>query len=452
MAATQSAKAASGRKNAMGGFIVDKLDEDVMNAFIKENDLSETLSIDDEMTAEQIGLALALHLKETVPPKKQVKCDNCLGISDADAPRCPFCGDDGTDDAPLGKKAPSKEEGEAIDAADEEEEDEDEEEEEDADIEENNAQQAAQALEEEDDGDEEEEEEEKPTGRAAAVTAKKTTKATKKKGSKNNMSAAASHVNGASKKSSSKSTALAKGTTGTIVSVKELDKARDEVIEIKSRGAQNFWELGKKLAEISKKQLWKLRLNADTGKNKYNGFDAFVIAELNMSPMHAYRAIEIAEAYKTSEEVRVLGTTKASLILQAAPEDRKKLAAKAKAGASKRALEKDVKKSRAKHGSPKKSQQAKAGAKGGAKRATTSAVKAEKISIASIEGSKTIKLYKKPESFKDVVFSKLPRAAKIGDMPVGRFEMGNGVVQYFAVRNGEEGLVLKIETRRETAE
>lgn len=441
-AATSEKNSSTGRKNGIGGFIIDKIDGEVMMKYIKENDLAEVLGgVDDEMSTEQVGVALAMHFKNTLPAKQQVKCDVCCGISDKDADSCPFCGDNGEvvaetkapedeeeDEPARAKSAPSKEEGEAIDEEDEEEEADDVEEDE------------------EEDGDIE------GTAQVAAAPKGKPEKTAKKKGSKTTM-ATASTANGAAKKSS-KSTALAKkGAVGSALVARDLDKARDEVIEIKSRGARDYWEMGEKLAEIHKKNLWKLRVNTDTGKNKYNGFDAFVIAELQMSPMSAYRAIEVAEKY-TKEEAYALGTTKASLILQAAPQDRKKLAAAAKKGASKRTIEKGVKESRAKHGSPKKSQQAKAGAKGGTKKATATAARtgSEKISIASIEGQKTIKLHKKPESFKDVVFSKLPRAAKLGDHPVGRFEMGNGVVQYYEVRNGEDGLVLKILTRREAAE
>ena len=56
------------------------------------------------------------------------------------------------------------------------------------------------------------------------------------------------------------------------------------------------------------------------------------------------------------------------------PEDRKKLKKKAKAGATKRQLEVEVKKSREKHGAPKADKaQAKAGAKGAAAKAKSDA-------------------------------------------------------------------------------
>lgn len=443
MASTQTVsggkKKSSGRKNGVGGFLVDMLNREAMDAYVVKHDLAETLGgVDDDMSTEQLGVALALHFKTNVPTRDQVKCDECHSISSKTEPTCPLCGDNGE----VATAASTIVEAEVVS---------DDEEDEDADDSDGDGATDADTDDDEDDAEDgEDDEEEEDTAAQAAPVVKKTT--AKKKGS--DKMSTQEVTNGVSKKSSKAaktSTALEKSTVGTAVSTTALDKAVAEVIEIKSRGAHNYWELGHKLMEINKGNLWKLRVNPETGKNKYNGFDAFCHHELNMSSNHAYNAIDVAKKYKTPEEVRALGVTKAALLLKAAPEDRKKLTAKAKAGATKRELEKDVAASRAKNGGGKKSQQAKAGAKGGAKKGANAAARSEKISIQSIEGVKTIKLHKKPDTLKGVVFSELPRAAKIGDQPIGRFEMGNGVVQYFAVRPSDEGWVLRVETRREDA-
>lgn len=425
----KSSAAASGRKNSMGGFLVDKLDGDVMRSYIEEN----ALDIDvEEVTDEQIGVALAMHFKQKIEDAEEaakkkgqksdiaVSCDECKGVATDAEETCPFCGDGG--------------------GLEEDEETEDEQT--------NTEELAAQALaEDEGDADDDEEDEEdeetedKPEVEDEPPPAKKVAAKAKEK----NMGTTAESTNGAGKKH-----AAAKGTSTALVSAKDLDKAVAEVIKLKSEGAENFWLLGKKLLEINVDQLWKLRLK--DGKNAYKGFDTFVQSELNMSPQHAYRAIDLAKEYDDVKEVRELGHSKAALILQAAPQDRKKLKAKAKAGATKKALEADVKESRAKHGSPKKGKKAEAGAKGGANKAKAGAARAEKVSVANIEGSKTIKLFKRPDTIRGLDFATLARAKRIADVPFGKHELTNGVVQYFSVLEKDGELVLKIETKRETAE
>lgn len=435
-----------GRKNAIGGFIVDKIDGEVMRAYVQKNELENVVDIDETVPDEQLGISLALYFTGlNIPVKKQVRCDACHGVSSADEETCPFCGDGGSDDAsededeeeevaaaksdesqPDAVAAVDDEDDEPVEAAaaDDEDDEEGEDEEE---------------AEDPDGGDDAEEEEEA----VAAAPAKKT----KKKGT-SKMATTEAVVNGAATKKTSKG--LTKGgSVGMAVTAKDLDRAVAEVIELKSNAAESYWHLGKKLIEINEKQLWKLRVK-ENGKAAYNGFDAFCQHELNMSANHAYKAIQCAQGYETPDEVRELGHTKAALLLQAAPEDRKKLTAKAKAGATKRQLEKDVKESRAKKGGPLSAkQQSKAGAKAAVSKAKTAALRSEKISIANIEGLKTVKLYKKPDSLRGVVFTDLPRAHKLSDQPIGRYEMTNGVVQYFTILAKDGELVIRIETRRE---
>lgn len=419
---TKAKKKKPGKRNAVAGFIISEVDGDVMKAYIEDN----ALDIDVEGTDEQIAVALWGHFNETVTEEDKCSCDECEGVSTVNAETCPFCGDAGAVDEEDDKAT-------------------------------NDEQLAAQALEEEpstsepeieveeeEDGDiegtegspETEDEDNKPAAKAA-------TKKTEKK----NMETA---TNGASSKKNSK--AMAKAGKSSLISAVDLDNAIADVEKLKGSAAESYWELGKKILEINEKSLWKLRVD-DKGAAKYRGFDAFVQAELKMSPAHAYNAMECAQGYKTGAEVRELGHTKAVLILKAAPEDRPGLREQAKAGATTRKLGKAVAESRAKNGSPKKnSLKAKAGAKGAAAKAKVSAAKSEKVSVANIEGSKTIKLFKRPESLRALDFSTLPRAKRLGDLPFGKHELTNGVVQYFSVLEKDGELVLKIETRRETAE
>lgn len=451
----------SGRKNMVGGFLVDKVDDDVMRRYISEHELE----VDTDVTAEQLAVALYSHFKETVEENDLVRCDNCEGVSGATETMCPFCGDTG--DVEDEEVSASGEEAEEETAEETEEEApkqeeavkkkaEETEEEETEETEETEEAEEAEETEEETTTDTEEaSEEEEPEVQAAQVVRRRG----RPPGVKNKKAAVAApvekkkmstaQVNGVS--SVKKSVELVK-TKSSSLSARALDHAVADVKRLKGSSAESYWELANKILEINTKQLWKLRLD-DNGKSRYRSFDAFVHAELNMSPQHAYSAMDIAKGYETAEEIREIGATKALLLLKVAPEDRKKLTAKAKAGATARELKQDVKKSRAEKGSPKgDSPKAKAGAKGAATKAKVNEVKSEKITIASIEGSKTIKLYKKPESLRALDFSTLTRAQNIKDQPFGRYEMANGVVQYFSVINKEGVWCLKIETRREVTE
>lgn len=415
--------AKTGKKNALAGFLVNAIDGDVMRTYIEDN----ALDIDVEgVTDEQIGVALHMHFQETVKnDAERCLCEECLGVSSLTLETCPYCGDAGVE-ADEAEEPSTEEPAAAADTSDEDDERE--------------AKEADQSA----------TDEVETSALAAQIEAAEPKKTTNKKTrEKKNMSTEAA-VNGTSSK---KNAALATTTKGSkaLVSATDLDKAVHDVEKLKGSAAESFWELGKKIVEIDEKQLWKLRVT-DKGAPAYKGFDAFVTAELKMSPAHAYNAMECARGYETAAEVRALGHTKAVLVLKAAPEDRPALAEKAKAGASKREIAKGVAESRAKHGSPKKTLKAKAGAKGAAAKAKNHATKTEKVSIANIEGSKTIKLFKRPESLRALDFSALPRAKRIGDVPFGKHELTNGVVQYFSVLEKDGELVLKIETRRDSTE
>lgn len=261
-------------------------------------------------------------------------------------------------------------------------------------------------------------------------------------------------VNGTSSK---KSTALATPKGGAIVA-RELDKAVKEVRTLISEyndstldAAETYWNMGKKLAEINAGALWKLR-TGDDGKGLYKSFDTFVVKELGMSAQQAYAAIDVAKEYDSPKVLREIGPTKAANILKAAPVDRPALVEAAKGGATVREINQKVQESRKKHGSPKAHKpQAKAGAKGAAKTNAAASTRTEKVSVALFEGTKTVKLYAKPESLRNVDFSKLKRAKALGDVPFGRVEMANGLVQTIAIikdqKTGE--LIAKIDTRRE---
>jgi hypothetical protein len=395
--AKKAAKA--GRKNAIGGFITDKLDGRIMRDFVRGHGIE---GIDVDVTDEQLGVALAQHFRAEVAEEDLVRCESCEGVSSADFEACPFCGDvdevEGSDDVPSDEPNAS-----ALNDAEEP---------------------AAIVV-----------VEEPPAKKVTSKKAKETTMET--------------HVNGSN--GTKKKGGLALVQTGeSALSMHDLDKAVGEVQKLRTAGVVAYWELGRKIVEINERGLWKLRVD-DKGKAKFKSFEAFAHHELNMTATHAYNAMECARGYENAEAIREIGSTsKAVLLLKAAPEDREEIKDAIKAGASKKQVGAKVAESRKKHGSPKKDkQQAKAGAKSAATKAATTK-REEKVTVASFEGTKTIKLYKRPATMKNLDLSTLDFAKKLGDQPFGRLELGNGVVQYFAVVQKEDGtLAMKIETRRE---
>lgn len=407
MAQAATRETNKGRKNKIGDFWVDKVDVDVMRKFIAEN----KLDIDTDVTAEQLGVALTVYFRERTPnPDDMAKCDECAGeASDDVGDACPFCG----------ITEPVVEDTAAEPDADAEEDDE--------------------PLE-------------------VAPTPKKTT--TPKKAKKENeiMTAAAATTNGAAKTGE---LVQVKGKGAPMASVrhteKELDKAIKEVVALKTGAVTSIVDLGHKLREINEKQLWRARSD-EKGNPRYTGFDAFIHNELNMSPTYAYQIMKQAEQFSPADIAR-LGNSKIALILKAPPEDRKSLQEKVEKdpkGMSKRKLASEVqelKKKRGYTGDTEKAKVAHQGAKARAKKiaAKKEAPAKDKITIASIEGKKTIKLYAKPASMRNLDLSQCREAKTLGDSPFGMLELANEVVMTFEVKKSKSGkLIIVADTRRQS--
>lgn len=400
------------RKNALGNFYPDLVNLRVMRAFTKKNGIKLEA---DETDAEQYALALTLHFREEEKdPDKFAQCETCHGESPDTCEACPFCGN----------TAPPVDE----DAGD-------------------------------------------PTPQSAPVV--KTAKTEETSTSEETTMAKTKSGKGDKKKTTSEksekklaagekpSTALA--TTGSAaMSVKLLDEAVDRVIALKVAGAESFWKLGREILAINQDGLWKQRLD-EKGKQRYASFEAFCTHELNISGTYAFQIMNVAREF-TMEQIATMGRAKSILVWKAAPEDRKEIAEKAAAGATKREIAKEVQKSREKHKINERSERAKSGAKGAKKKAANKAAKEEKaapekITIAKIEGLNTVKLYAKPATLKNLNLDDCKRAEANKAVqeaierikPFGRFELANGVAMYLSVFVDKTGaLAVKVNTQRES--
>lgn len=240
---------------------------------------------------------------------------------------------------------------------------------------------------------------------------------------------------------------LAEGTSIAKHSEKELDQAVKKVFELKVQSAMSMWQLGREIAHIRDEQLWKLR-NGEDGKPKYKTAEAFVTAELNMSVIHAWNLAKVSLEYE-EKAVTKFGPSKLGLVLQAPPEARPAIQAQVESGASKSKIAKAVR--TANKGrqtvtdsttgktikNPQASKDAKA-ADGGRKT----------ITVANIEGSQTLKMYRK-ETVKGEDKKAWTPAKRVGDVPFCTMELENDIVQEFTLLDAGDGtLKLKIVTKR----
>lgn len=445
----QTTTTAGGNKtNVITGFVIAKLDHEVLHEFAEEN----SLDLEDGASDEQVGVAVHGHLQGLIETENLVldtdfaKCDRCEGIVPLSFEKCPFCGltfgqpyDAKKDDKPAkaSKKAaaaaaPSEEEVEGGDENDDE-----------------------TAV----DASKLEEVLDVPPPEAKTT---KSSKKTTKKGSKTTMTTQ-QVTNG--KSHGKPSTALVKASAAAATKVHkaelvretDLDVALREFEALKVTAMEAYYAFCLKVVEISEKKLWKLRLDAD-GKQKYTAFDTFAAQELGMEAQNAYFMIGVVRNY-TEKDIEAMGPRKLALILRAPPEDRDDLAAAVQKGMPKSKLEKAVKDAKAKRGYKGAGKRGAAGAKAAA---TTNAKKAEKaaktgsrdtISIATIEGATTIKLFKQPATMKGFDPKALKDRAKTLDgKPFGVEDLPNGVRCFYSLQKTDGGLALRIERKRLAAE
>lgn len=397
------------RTNALAGFVVERIVGDVMRAHVKKANIGDKVNAETE--DEQLAVALVFHFRETTKEGDLTECPWCLAVSPSDLDRCPICGlldEEAKAKASEAQKAKVKANAEA-------------------------AEKAVPTL------------TESPPIAHAAKPAKDTkTKAPSAKGAKNintedggakNMAAASNVTSITENKGDDK---------GGKLTVAVLDKKVGEAIELKSASSISMWQLGKVIAEIIDQNLWKLR-QGDDKTPRYKGFDSFCHAELKMSPTHAYNLAGVAREYGEAQ-VKKFGVSKLGLVLQAPPEDRERIQEQVETGKSKREIAAEVNKARKEKNFKKKT--------GKGKKHTSSATgrKPEKVSIVKMEGRVSIPLYAKPASLRNLDMKSLKPAKKIGDVPFGRHELPDGLVEYVSVQQNSAGnLVLVKEVRREDA-
>jgi hypothetical protein len=237
---------------------------------------------------------------------------------------------------------------------------------------------------------------------------------------------------------------------------RELDEAVKDVEKLKATGAVALYQLGKRIVDIQNNNLWKLRTEKDakTGKVgvRWKSFDAFCHEELGISPSSASSLSAIARNY-SENDVKLFGTKKLALVLQAPREERPRLQAQVAKGASKKAIETEVRRvNRERASDPEVKGRAKGRAAAASKHREKAKAKAKStsvITVAKILGVETVKLIKRPSKIGGDN-SDAPRARKLSDEPYGCIQLASDVTMHFHITSDAAGaLVLKVRTVRD---
>lgn len=254
------------------------------------------------------------------------------------------------------------------------------------------------------------------------------------------------------KKKTSTSTAIVKAgaqQTGLLqgeFSEKALDEANAEIEEIKQRAKHTYWELGNALLKVYEKELWKAR-GLDKGRATYTGFNQYIEAEPKISHTTAYNMMEVAK-YFTEAQVKKIGGSKLSLVLKAPEADRPALMKEVEKGAtSKRKLAKKVKEARKKAKLVKR-QIAGRKAIPMNKREQAAAAGKGSMTIALVEGTKTLELWAKPDKPLKAGEKPTKRAKTLADEPWCLEPMANGAERIYSLVKTSKGLAFRATTRR----
>lgn len=245
------------------------------------------------------------------------------------------------------------------------------------------------------------------------------------------------------------------------ISEKTLDAAVSEVRKLKVQTSESIWQLGVVIRDIHVRKLWAQRTE-DDGKGgrkaKWKSFEAFCIHELGFTPQTAHALSDVSANY-SSEDVKKFGTAKLNLVLQAPKADQPRIQEQVAKGATKKEIEKEVRKAKKesnfvrepRNAAPAGTSKAKVKAmkEGREKKAVEKKeAKTSQITVASIIGVQTLKLYKKPAA-RTFDLDELPRAKRLADRPFGVLDLVNGVEMHVLVDEDAAGnLVLKINTKR----
>ncbi len=224
---------------------------------------------------------------------------------------------------------------------------------------------------------------------------------------------------------------------------RDLDDAVVAVKALKVEASQSVHALGRAMARIHDAKLWSLRTL--DGRARYTSFEQFVRSELGFTTKNAYALMALASEY-SADDVARFGSAKLTLVLQAPPEERPRIEKQIAEGASTRAVEREVRESKAKSGFVRKPRGSQRTAK--ATSAKASKLAGSNVVVTTTLVDQTVDLYAKPKTT-DFDLEKLPRAKRVADKPFGVLQLSDALEMLLLVEESAKGqLTLKVHTRR----
>jgi hypothetical protein len=214
----------------------------------------------------------------------------------------------------------------------------------------------------------------------------------------------------------------------------KLAKVEEEIGALTRAGAQNFWEIGGKIAEVYDAKLWEHK------SSPYRTFDAWVIKQTPFTLQSAYKIMDVHKAF-TKEDAGKFGWTKLALVARVDKSDQPRLLDALESGASRSEIAEQIKTTK-----KAKPQRHESGKSEGASQQKKPRPEA-KITIASLTGKQVVKLYARVTK-KDAGNPK--RAKRLADHPWGSLQLENNAILYFNIQqhaNGELSLVVMAERK-----
>lgn len=244
----------------------------------------------------------------------------------------------------------------------------------------------------------------------------------------------AEQVEIAKAKAAPETRAIEKKAPGGAMTVAVLDAQVKAIKQIDTRMRGATWEMACGLKEIAEQQSWKLRKD-EAGKVAYSTFEEFANQELDITREYANLYMRVA-ARCTQAEVVAYGITKIREALNAPPRKQEEAFRMLQEGKTRREIaramkpesrDEDIKKRRRPAGEK-------------------APAKSSGMTVAVVEGAKTVKLYcKAAKKGEDRA-----RAKRLADEPYGWLDLENDVRLWFTIGTNAAGeLQLRVETKRQ---
>jgi hypothetical protein len=222
--------------------------------------------------------------------------------------------------------------------------------------------------------------------------------------------------------------------TVTVIASAELTVGMSRVREAQVRGVECMWDLGHALFQIYEAKLYTQLTKGNDGTPVYDSWTKFCRKEFGIDPRYGFKLMDVSASF-TKEQVSRIGVSKLTMLVRVPEEKREELMARA-ADTPKSKVAEEV----AKLAGGTVRETGRNGFKGKRDDRTTKPPrKSEKLTVVRAQPSIVVDLFKRGKS---------ERARSVDDA-MGVEACANGMMVYYTIIKTEEGLALRIETRRE---